>query len=58
MMVIVIDFSTGHMAMITMVMHFSNNCVAMIIVVMGFCYGTRIGPSSAISCFIIFQAFT
>jgi hypothetical protein len=58
MTVIVIDFSTTHMAMITMVMHSSNNCVAMIIVVMGFRYGTRIGPSSAISCFLIFQAFT
>ncbi len=58
MMVIVIDFSIGHMAMITMVMHSSNNCVAMIIVVVGFRYGRRIGSSSAISCFLIFQAFT
>ncbi len=58
MAIIVIDFSTDHMAMITMAMHFSNNHVAMIIVVMGFQYGTRIGPSSAISCFLIFQAFT
>jgi len=58
MTVIVIDFSTTHMAMITMVMHSNNNCVAMIIVVMGFRYGTRIGPSNAISCFLIFQAFT
>ncbi len=51
MTIIVIDFSTSHMAMIMMVMHSNNNRVAMIIVVMGFHYGTRIGPSSAISCF-------
>jgi hypothetical protein len=58
MAVIMIDFNTGHMAMITMMMHSNNNCVAMIIVVMGFHYGKRIGFSSAIICFLIFQAFT
>jgi hypothetical protein len=58
MMVIVIDFNTNHMAMITMVMHSNNNLVKMIIVVMGFSYGATIGPSSAISCFLIVQAST
>ncbi len=58
MIVIVIDFSTSHMAMITMVMHSNNNCVAMIVVVVDFRYGVTIGPSNAISCFLIVQAST
>jgi hypothetical protein len=58
MIVIVIDFNTNHMAMITMVMHSNNNRVAMIVVVMDFCYGATIGPSIAISCFLIVQAST
>jgi hypothetical protein len=58
MIVIVIDFNTGHMAMITMVMHSNNNRVAMIVMVVDFRHGAAIGPSSAISCFLIVQAST
>jgi len=58
MTIIVIDFSTSHMAMITVVMHSNNNRVAMIVVVMDFSYGATISPSSAISCFLIIQVST
>jgi len=58
MTVIVIDFSTSHMAMVPMVMHSNNNHVTMIVVVMDFSYGATISPSSAISCFLIVQVST
>jgi hypothetical protein len=58
MTIIVIDFSTGHMAMITLVMHSNNNRVVMIVVVMDFHYGATINPSSAISYFLIVQTST
>jgi hypothetical protein len=48
MMVASINSNTSHMAMITSASH-----MVMITVVMGFRNGVRMGPSSAINCFLI-----